>query len=52
MKKSFHSVVVAIFAANLALLPALASDSTRRHPSVALALGGGGVRGAAHIGVL
>lgn len=52
MKKSFHSVVIAIFAAHLALSPALASDSKRRHPSVALALGGGGVRGAAHIGVL
>lgn len=52
MKKSFQSLVVAIFAANLAFLPALASDITAQHPTVALALGGGGVRGAAHIGVL
>ncbi|MBP9089845.1 patatin-like phospholipase family protein [bacterium] len=52
MKKSFNSLVIAIFAANLAFLPALASDSSAQHPTVALALGGGGVRGAAHIGVL
>lgn len=52
MKKSFCSIVIAIFTANIAFLPALASDSAVPHPKVALALGGGGVRGAAHIGVL
>ncbi len=52
MKKSFNSIVIAICAANLAVLPALASQSSAPPPKVALALGGGGVRGAAHIGVL
>lgn len=52
MKKSLKSVVLAILAFKLAFLPALASDSEAPRPKVALALGGGGVRGAAHIGVL
>jgi NTE family protein len=52
MKKSFYSIVIAICAVNLAVMPALASQSSAPPPKVALALGGGGVRGAAHIGVL
>lgn len=52
MKKSFNSIVIAICAVNLAVVPALASQSSAPPPKVALALGGGGVRGAAHIGVL
>lgn len=52
MKKSFNSIVIAICAVNLAVVPALASQSSAPPPNVALALGGGGVRGAAHIGVL
>lgn len=52
MKKSFYSIVIAICAVNLAVVPALASQSSAPPPKVALALGGGGVRGAAHIGVL
>jgi NTE family protein len=52
LKKSFKSYFVAILACNLVFLPVLASDNEAPHPKVALALGGGGVRGAAHIGVL
>lgn len=52
MKKSFKSYFVAIVACNLVFLPVLASDNEAPRPKVALALGGGGVRGAAHIGVL
>lgn len=52
MKKSFKAYFVAILACNLVFLPVLASDNEAPRPKVALALGGGGVRGAAHIGVL
>lgn len=61
--RSIFTFICAALVANNSLLPAIAEPSvkeqiqvreqdTRKTPIVALALGGGGVRGAAHIGVL
>lgn len=64
MNKVISAALTAVFVANAYLLPCAASERTPSNllhqdiakashcPSVALALGGGGVRGAAHIGVL
>lgn len=64
MNKTIKAILAATVVANVHLLPCTASEfspSASVHhnlikaepsPSVALALGGGGVRGAAHIGVL
>ncbi len=64
MNKTTSSILSAILIANTSILPGIASASSSVDPAhqelkesskqvnVALALGGGGVRGAAHIGVL
>lgn len=64
MNKTINAILAAVLIANVYVLPCAASSPSHsnlvhpdlidgaQHPYVALALGGGGVRGAAHIGVL
>lgn len=51
-KQKIHSFTIAIIALLTLSLPAWAAEETTSRPTIALALGGGGIRGAAHIGVL
>lgn len=52
MSKVISATLTAMLIASANIGSACAADSTIKPPRVALALGGGGVRGAAHIGVL
>ena len=51
-KQRIHLIAVTLFTILTFLTPAWAAEETSNRPTIALALGGGGVRGAAHIGVL
>lgn len=47
-----HTIAITLTTILTFLTPAWAAEQTSNRPTIALALGGGGVRGAAHIGVL
>lgn len=51
-KQRLHSIAITLITILTFLTPAWAAEQTTNRPTIALALGGGGVRGAAHIGVL
>ncbi|MCC6979922.1 MAG: hypothetical protein IT343_16510, partial [Candidatus Melainabacteria bacterium] len=51
-KQKIHSFTIALIALLTLSLPAWAAEKITSRPTIALALGGGGIRGAAHIGVL